>query len=81
MFLCPSWAASRRSRSSAGKKELHGRFRPLATKIVITTAADDKSTIDQAFRELCDAYIVKPIDTGEIIDIVHCLFPLEERTP
>ncbi len=63
------------------EEELHGRFRPLATKIVITTAADDKNTIDQAFRELCDAYIVKPIDTEEIIDIVRCLFPLEERTP
>jgi two-component system chemotaxis response regulator CheY len=62
-------------------EEVHGRFRPLATKIVITTAADDKDTIDQAFRELCDAYIVKPIDTGEILDIVHCLFPLEARTP
>lgn len=63
------------------EEELHGRFRPLATKIVIATAADDKDTIDQAFRELCDAYIVKPIDAAEIIDIVHCLFPLEARTP
>ena len=61
------------------EEELHGR--PLATKVVITTAAHDKDTIDQAFRELCDAYIVKPIDAGEIIDIVHCLFPLEARTP
>ena len=42
---------------------------------------DDKNTIDQAFRELCDAYIVKPIDTEEVIDIVRCLFPLGERTP
>ena len=49
------------------------------TKVIITTSADDADTISQAFRELCDAYVVKPIDTEEIIDIVHCLFPLEER--
>jgi two-component system, chemotaxis family, chemotaxis protein CheY len=62
------------------EEELHGRVRPEATKVVITTAADDKDTINQAFRQLCDAYVVKPIDTGEIIDIVRCLFPLEDRS-
>ena len=62
------------------EEELHGRFRPRATKVVIATATDDKNTIDKAFRELCDAYVVKPIDTEELIDIVRCLFPLEART-
>jgi two-component system chemotaxis response regulator CheY len=62
------------------EEELHGRVRPRATKVVITTATDDKNTISQAFRELCDAYVVKPIDTEEIIDVVRCLFPIEERS-
>jgi two-component system chemotaxis response regulator CheY len=62
------------------EEELHGRARPRATKVVITTATDDKDTISQAFRELCDAYVVKPIDTEEIIDVVRCLFPIEERS-
>ena len=61
------------------EEELHGRTRPRATKVIITTAADDKKTISQAFRELCDAYVVKPIDTEEILDVVRCLFPIEER--
>jgi two-component system chemotaxis response regulator CheY len=61
-------------------EELYGRFRPLATKVVITTASDDTDIINQAFHELCDAYVVKPIDAREIIDIVHCLLPLEERS-
>lgn len=61
------------------EEELHGRTRPVAAKVIITTAADDQNTISQAFRELCDAYIVKPIDTEELIDIVRCLFPLEEH--
>jgi two-component system chemotaxis response regulator CheY len=33
------------------EEELHGRIRPRATKVVITTATDDKNTISQAFRE------------------------------
>jgi CheY-like chemotaxis protein len=74
----PTWPPSN---CSVPNTELRGHFRPLATKVVIATAADDKDTIDQALRELCDAYIVKPIDTGEIIDIVHCLFPLESTNP
>jgi two-component system chemotaxis response regulator CheY len=61
------------------EEELRGRLRPVAAKVIITTAADDQHTISQAFRELCDAYIVKPIDTEELIDIVRCLFPLEEH--
>lgn len=62
------------------EEELHGRFRPWATKVIITTATDDKNTISQAFRGLCDAYVLKPIDAAEIIDIVSCLFPLEESS-
>jgi two-component system chemotaxis response regulator CheY len=57
---------------------LRGRLRPDATKVVITTASDDNDTISEAFRELCDAYVVKPIDTAQLIDVMHCLFPIEE---
>jgi two-component system chemotaxis response regulator CheY len=61
------------------QEELHGRFRPRATKVVITTASDDTDTISQAFHGLCDACVVKPIDAEELIDVVCCLFPIEER--
>lgn len=57
---------------------LRGRLRPDSTKVVITTASDDNDTISEAFRELCDAYVVKPIDTEQLIDVMHCLFPIEE---
>jgi two-component system, chemotaxis family, chemotaxis protein CheY len=49
------------------------------TKVIMTTAADDHDTINQAFRELCDAYILKPIDVEELVGLVHCLFPIEEH--
>ncbi|SPF46875.1 Response regulator receiver domain protein (CheY-like) [Candidatus Sulfopaludibacter sp. SbA4] len=57
----------------------HGRSRPQATKVIIATASDDVDTIDKAFRELCDAYIVKPVDGSELLNLVQCLFPIEER--
>jgi two-component system, chemotaxis family, chemotaxis protein CheY len=63
------------------EEERHGRFRPQASKVVITTAADDQDSISGAFRELCDAYLVKPIDGAELLDLVYCLCPIEERKP
>lgn len=35
-------------------------------KIVMITALDDKSNVINAFREQCDAYIVKPIQVREL---------------
>jgi two-component system chemotaxis response regulator CheY len=61
------------------EEELHGRYRPRATKVIITTASDDTDTISQAFRELCDAYVIKPVDVDEFTNVVGCLFPIERR--
>jgi two-component system chemotaxis response regulator CheY len=60
------------------EEQIHGRFRQRLAKIIITTGADDEDTINHAFRGLCDAYIIKPIDADELIGIVQCLFPVEE---
>jgi two-component system chemotaxis response regulator CheY len=60
------------------EEELRGRDCVRKTRVIIATAADDANSISEAFRELCDAYIVKPIDARELIDIVECLFPSEE---
>lgn len=53
------------------------RFRPDASRVIVTTASADVGTIDEAFRELCDAYIVKPVDGAELLNLVHCLVPVE----
>ena len=55
------------------EEEIHiGSGTPTA-KVIITTASNDDETIKQAFRELCGAYIVKPIDAEELIGLVECL--------
>lgn len=46
-------------------------FPPHTTKIIMTTALDDKENIMEAFREQADAYLVKPILRDKILDAFH----------
>jgi two-component system chemotaxis response regulator CheY len=61
------------------EEELRSPLGPRSTKVIITTAADDTDTISEAFRELCDAYVIKPIDAEQFTNVVDCLFPIENR--
>ena len=38
-----------------------------ATKVIMTTALDDHENIKMAFREQCEAYIVKPVVKEQLI--------------
>ncbi len=38
----------------------------IGAKIIMTTAVDDLKSISQCFTDLCDAYLVKPIDLGKL---------------
>ena len=77
-LLMPVMGGIEALRNIRREEGLRGRLRPDSTKVIITTASDDNDTISEAFRELCDAYVVKPIDTEQLIDVMHCLFPIEE---
>jgi two-component system, chemotaxis family, chemotaxis protein CheY len=46
---------------------------PHTARIVVITGSEDVSTIDAAFRQLADAYIVKPVDGEALLNIVGCL--------
>lgn len=39
-------------------------------KIIMTTALDDKDNIKQAFREQCEAYMIKPISKSKLVKIL-----------
>lgn len=43
------------------------------TKIIMTTALDDKKNVMDAFKEQCDAYLIKPIDKQKLIESLHSL--------
>ncbi len=59
------------------EEDLHPGLLPRHTKIIVTTGSDDRGTINQAFEGLCDAYVIKPIDTEEFNNVVGCLFQIE----
>jgi two-component system chemotaxis response regulator CheY len=61
------------------EEERRGRVRPRASKVIIATVSDDDENIRSAFSELCDAYVLKPIDGAELLDLVDCLCALPER--
>lgn len=46
-------------------------------KIIMTTALKDIRSITSAFREFCDAYLVKPFDKAKFIAQLHDLKLIE----
>jgi two-component system chemotaxis response regulator CheY len=47
--------------------------------IIVITSSEDTGSINAAFRQLADAYIVKPVDTHAFLNVVGCLCPMEVR--
>ena len=60
-----------------GIEEATGIFSNRGAKIVMTTALSDVKNIADAFRGLCDAYLMKPIDRAKLLDELHKLKLIE----
>jgi two-component system chemotaxis response regulator CheY len=43
-------------------------------KIVMTTAVDDVREVIRCFRELCDAYLIKPVDLAKLLGLMRAFF-------
>jgi two-component system chemotaxis response regulator CheY len=58
-------------------EEARGILSSSGTKIIMTTAVDEIKDVVRCFKELCDAYLVKPIDLGELLSHMrsHQLVP------
>jgi two-component system chemotaxis response regulator CheY len=48
-------------------EEARGILSTYGTKIIMTTAVDDIKDVVLCFKELCDAYLVKPIDLSHLL--------------
>jgi two-component system, chemotaxis family, chemotaxis protein CheY len=53
------------------EEDSHGR--PRASKVVVVSSSEDPSDVTEAFGELCDAYLTKPIEIPRLLDLVECL--------
>jgi two-component system chemotaxis response regulator CheY len=43
------------------------------TKVIVITGSDSSDHISRAFGRFCDAYIVKPIDMEEFLNVLECV--------
>ena len=53
-------------------EEGHGILSTSGVKIIMTTAVDDIKEVSRCFKELCDAYLVKPIDLSKLLRHMRC---------
>jgi two-component system, chemotaxis family, chemotaxis protein CheY len=37
-------------------------------KVIMVTAVEDMKDVIRSFQEFCDAYLVKPVDVGKLLD-------------
>lgn len=54
-------------------EEEHVILSTYGTKIIMTTAVDDIREVIRCFRELCDTYLVKPIDLAQLLSHMKSL--------
>jgi two-component system chemotaxis response regulator CheY len=52
-------------------EEAGGTLSTNGAKIIMTTALDDVKNVMQSFRDLCDAYVFKPIDTRKLLSHIR----------
>ncbi len=55
------------------RQEEECRRRPRASKVIVVSCRDDSGSIEEAFGQLCDGYLVKPIDMEKLLTLVECL--------
>jgi two-component system, chemotaxis family, chemotaxis protein CheY len=48
-------------------EEAAGVLSTTGVKIIMITALDDVRNVVKSFKELCDAYVFKPIDTAQLL--------------
>jgi two-component system, chemotaxis family, chemotaxis protein CheY len=50
---------------------------PRVSKVIVVSGSEESANIDEAFGQLCDAYIVKPVDAQKLLDILACLCDID----
>ncbi len=50
-------------------------------RIIMTTSLSDRENVAKSIHELCDAYLVKPVDTGKLLNQLKTFGLLKPDTP
>jgi two-component system chemotaxis response regulator CheY len=66
-IMMPEMDGREAVRQVRAMEEAHGILSTAGAKIIMTTAVDDIREVIRCFRELCDAYLVKPVDLSQLL--------------
>jgi two-component system chemotaxis response regulator CheY len=66
-ILMPEMNGREAVRNVRALEEEHGILSTAGAKIIMTTAVDEVKEVIECFKELCDAYLVKPIDLTQLL--------------
>jgi two-component system chemotaxis response regulator CheY len=66
-IMMPEMDGREAVRQIRAMEEAQGILSTYGAKIVMTTALSGVKEVIRCFRELCDAYLVKPIDLGQLL--------------
>jgi len=66
-ILMPEMDGREAVRQVRAQEEEQGILSTNGVKIIMTTAVDDIKEVTRCFRELCDAYLMKPIDLNQLL--------------
>jgi two-component system, chemotaxis family, chemotaxis protein CheY len=80
-IMMPEMDGTEAVRQVRAMEEARGILSTHGSKIVMTTTVRDIREVGLCFRELCDAYLLKPIDLAELISQMKTLGLLSEPHP
>ena len=76
-IMMPEMDGQQALRQIRALEEAEGTISSNGAKIVMTTARDDVKTVVAVYRELCDGYLVKPIDQTRLVGLLKELKLIE----
>lgn len=70
-IMMPGMTGHEVLRTIRGTEEERGIFPP--ARVIMTTALRDRDNVMAAFSNQCEAYLVKPIDRGQLLEKIRTL--------
>jgi len=70
-IMMPEMDGREAVRQVRATEEAHGILSTSGVKVIMTTTVEDIKEVILCFQELCDAYLMKPIDLAELLGLMR----------